>query len=223
MKLVHTEVSGAIITEKKTFTEWIIESPGLFSKYLQEFYVQCERKEGKFVLSDNDKELDMSKCVEIIGNPFMVDINSRKILGKLYSELEELSRKEQMFEKTMRLTATVHEYILDLEQETNYILQFDNELEISALLKALGVRYEVIEDSFFERIVRYIKIAADVLKTKLFIFVNIRSFLSDIQMMELVKEISYQDIKVLFIENQERDCLEGGFRYIIDKDGCEIY
>ena len=74
MKLFHTEVSGAIITEKKTFTEWIIESPGLFSKYLQEFYVQCEREEGKFVLSDNDKELDMSKCVEIIGNPFMVYI-----------------------------------------------------------------------------------------------------------------------------------------------------
>ena len=128
-----------------------------------------------------------------------------------------------MFEKTMRLTATVHEYILDLEQETNYILQFDNELEISALLKALGVRHEEIEDSFFERIVRYIKIAADVLKTKLFVFVNIRSFLSDTQMLELVKEISYQGIKVLFIENQERDCLEGGFRYIIDKDGCEIY
>ena len=223
MKLVYADVSGEIITEKKSFTEWIIESPGLFSKYLQEFYVQCERKEGKFVLSDNDKELDMSKCVEIIGNPFMVDINSRKILGKLYSELEELSRKEQMFEKTMRLTATVHEYILDLEQETNYILQFDNELEISALLKALGVMHEEIEDSFFERIVRYIKIAADVLKTKLFVFVNIRSYLLDTQMQELVKEISYQDIKVLFIENQERDCLEGGFRYIIDKDGCEIY
>lgn len=223
MKLVYADVSGEIITEKKSFTEWIIESPGLFSKYLQELYEQCERKEGKFVLSDNDKELDLSKCVEIIGNPFAVDIKNRKILGKLYAELDELSGKEQMFEKTMRLTATVHEYILDLEQETNYILQFDNELEISALLKALGVRYEVIEDSFFERIVRYIKIAADVLKTKLFVFVNIRSFLSDIQMMELVKEISYQDIKVLFIENQERDCLEGGFRYIIDKDGCEIY
>ena len=223
MKLVYADVSGEIITEKKSFTEWIIESPGLFSKYLQELYEQCERKEGKFVLSDNDKELDLSKCVEIIGNPFAVDINNRKILGKLYAELDELSGKEQMFEKTMRLTATVHEYILDLEQETNYILQFDNELEISALLKALGVRYEVIEDSFFERIVRYIKIAADVLKTKLFVFVNIRSFLSDIQMMELVKEISYQNIKVLFIENQERDCLEGGFRYIIDKDGCEIY
>ena len=223
MKLVYADVSGEIITEKKSFTEWIIESPGLFSKYLQELYEQCERKEGKFVLSDNDKELDLSKCVEIIGNPFAVDINNRKILGKLYAELDELSGKEQMFEKTMRLTATVHEYILDLEQETNYILQFDNELEISALLKALGVRYEVIEDSFFERIVRYIKIAADVLKTKLFVFVNIRSFLSDIQMMELVKEISYQNIKVLFIENQDRDCLEGGFRYIIDKDGCEIY
>ena len=68
-----------------------------FSKYLQELYEQCERKEGKFVLSDNDKELDLSKCVEIIGNPFAVDINNRKILGKLYAELDELSGKEQMF------------------------------------------------------------------------------------------------------------------------------
>ena len=49
------------------------------------------------------------------------------------------------------------------------------------------------------------------------------SGLNDRQFDELIKEIKYQEIKVLFSENQERDCAEGGIRYIIDKDGCEIY
>lgn len=35
--------------------------------------------------------------------------------------------------------------------------------------------------------------------------------------------ISYQEVKALFIEDQERSCMEGGRRYIIDTDGCEIY
>lgn len=39
----------------------------------------------------------------------------------------------------------------------------------------------------------------------------------------VIQEIKYQEIKALFIENQERPCIEGGMRYIIDKDGCEIY
>ena len=40
---------------------------------------------------------------------------------------------------------------------------------------------------------------------------------------ELIKEIRYQEAKILFMGSQERACLEGGMRYIIDRDGCEIY
>ena len=58
---------------------------------------------------------------------------------------------------------------------------------------------------------------------RLFVFVNLRSYLTDEQMQELIKEVIYQEIQALFIENQERACLEGGMRYIIDKDYCEIF
>ena len=61
------------------------------------------------------------------------------------------------------------------------------------------------------------------LRIKLFVFVNLRSYLTDAQMKALIQEITYQEVQVLFIENQERACLEGGMRYIIDKDRCEIY
>ena len=58
---------------------------------------------------------------------------------------------------------------------------------------------------------------------KVFIFVNLRSYLSDAQMEELIKELEYQDVSGLFIENQQRSCLKGVKWYIIDKDQCEIY
>ena len=96
---------------------------------------------------------------------------------------------------------------MQLEQQTNYILSFADNLEIPALLKAVGIKHEEMEDDFFERIIRYVKIAVEVLSTKVFVFVNIRSYLTDEQIQELIKEIRYQEVKILFMENpnmQER-------------------
>ena len=41
---------------------------------------------------------------------------------------------------------------MHLEQQTNYILSFDDNLEIPALLKAVGIKHEEMEDDFFEKI-----------------------------------------------------------------------
>lgn len=223
MKMVHSELSGEIISESAAFTEWIIESPEYFSEYLQELYWQYEKADGRFVLSQGDKILELSKYLEIIVNPLAVEINSRKILSKLYINLEKISKEEQMYEKTLELTAYIHEYLMQLEQQTNYFLSFDASLEIPALLKAVGIKHEEMEEDFFERIIRYVKITVEILSIKVFVFVNIRSYLTDDQVQELIKEIRYQDAKILFMESQERACLEGGMRYIIDRDGCEIY
>lgn len=223
MKLVHTNLNTAVLSDKYVFTEWIIESPKLYAYYLQELFLQQNGEEGRFVLSDKEKELNIAKNMEIIVNPFQIEINGRKILNKLYAELDQLSKSELMYVKTLELTGKIQEYLLELEQNTEYVLEFDMDLDMPALFKSVGIRYEVQETDFFEQIIRYIKIAVNVLATKVFVFINIRSYLTDLQMQELIKEISYQDVKGLFIENHERSCMEGGMRYIIDRDGCEIY
>ena len=76
--------------------------------------------------------------------------------------------------------------------------------------------------NFLERLVRYMRIVERLLKKKLFVFVNLRSYLSNQQIDELIKEATYQEIQLLLIETCARDCIEGVTRYIIDKDGCEI-
>ena len=83
MKLVHGDLSGEIVNEQKECVEWIIESPELFSKYVGELYKQANKDEGEFVLSENNKEIDIAKYSEIVINPLSVEINNRKILYKI--------------------------------------------------------------------------------------------------------------------------------------------
>lgn len=210
------------MSNESLFTEWIIESPDYFSKFLDELWKQCENGIGHYVLSDNEKELDIRKNIELIFHPFTIDLNDKRILGKLYVELEQLAHSEQFFVRTQEMTQYILEYVLELEQRTDYILQTENELDLTMLLKSLSVKYEIMEESYLEKLVQYIKITSQLLKKKLYVFVNIRSYLTDEKMNLLIKEMMYQEIHILFIENQERSCLEGGIRYIIDADGCEI-
>lgn len=223
MKLVHFELSGIILDEKTEFMEWIIEMPEAFSEYVMELSAQIDGGEGRFVLSEKNKELDLAKKMDIIFNPFAVDINSKKILSKLYLELSALSKGEQMYVKTTELLRHLQEYMLDLEQCMEYILEFDEEADVTALLKAVNVHYETRDMDFLERLVQYIKILAAMTGIKLFVFVNLRSYLADYQIQELIKEMKYQDTRGLFIESQQKGCMEGVKQYIIDVDRCEIY
>ena len=101
----------------------------------------------------------------------------------------------------------LQEYLLQLEQETDYILDLADEIDFASLFKAFGIKYEVLEENFLERLVRYMRIVER---------------LSNQQIDELIKEATYQEIQLLLIETCARDCIEGVTRYIIDKDGCEI-
>lgn len=212
-----------MLRETCAFSEWIIESPDLFTKYVQELYAQCGRSEGGFVLSEDGNEIDLPKAADMIMNPLGLDLNEKKIVSKLYSELVKISVSEVMYEKTTELTRYIADYIMNLEDSANYTIQFSEKLDIAVLLKAMNVKYEEIEESLLEHLARYIKLVADLLGVRLLIFVNIRSYLNDKQLAALIQEIKYQEIKALFIENQEKGCVEDGMRYIIDKDGCEIY
>lgn len=223
MKLAHVELEKIFDFGIGCVLEWIIETPELFSEYLQELLKQQNGQEGRFVLSNNDKTLDISKCVEVILNPFSVDINDKKILNKLYVELNELAFSEQFYIQTQELVFDIYQYLFELEQETEYMLTTEDEIDFTAVFKAVGMKHEVCEDNFWETLTRYIKIITEVLKVKLIVLVNIRSFLSDEQVQEFIKTVMYEEVGILLLENQERTCICGLQRYIIDKDKCEIY
>lgn len=223
MKLVHPELSRAIIDDTVDYTEWIVEAAESFATFVYELKNQCDGNDGRYVLSDADKELGISKNMDIVFDIFSIDINSKKIVNKLYEEMQQVAYSEKLYVKTQEIAQSIQKYILELEQETDYILTFTEDVDWMAIFKALRVQHEIIEEDYFEKLIRYIKVATVVMKYKIFVFVNLRSYFSDLQMQKLIQEAIHQEVKLIFVENCVKDCMGEGLRYIIDRDQCEIY
>lgn len=222
MKLVHKDLECQIVLEKFKQCEWIIESPELWAKYVQELYAQSEGKEGNFVLSEADAEISIEKYVEVIINPFSVSINDKKILNRLYSELSGIAFGEEMYMQTQEIQSQLQNYFLKLEQLSTCILTMDSEIDIVAVCKAVGVKNESFSEDFFENLNQYIKVSVELLRKKVVVLVNAGSYMNNEQMEEISKTAVHNEIRLLFLENQQRNFSSEVVRYIIDKDGCEI-
>lgn len=223
MKLVHPRLKGQLLFLEGKLCEWIIESPELFTEYLQELYEQKNGKEGGFILSEREEEIDLGKKSEIILNPFDVNINDKKILSKLYSELVKLTMNEEMYLQTQKIKDELEEYFYNLEYQSSYFLQMNREFSFSNLLKTVEVKFQDTTESFLEKLIQYIKIQAELFHCRLIIFVNIRSFLTTENLRILLDEVLRYEVAILLLENQQRKLLNHVNRYIIDNDQCEIF
>ena len=221
MKLVHVNMERKLLDDN-VVTEWVIEAPEEFTRYVQELYMQCEGAEGDFVLSDGEKELGIAKNVEFLDSVLDLDVNERKILGKLYADLEQLAYSEKFVVRTQEMIQYLRTYIFELEQETDFMLDVDDGVDMSAIFKGNGVKLETVETGILEKIVHYIKVVRLLLKKQVFVFVNVSSYLTVRQVEQLIKEAAYQEVQILLIENAMRDCVNSERRCIIDSDKCEI-
>ena len=222
MKLVHVDFSRQLEIPRQNAVQWVIESPELFAQYVHDLYYQWGGQDGRFVLVEQDKELDFTKSVEMILNPFSVNLEDKRIITKLYQELQSIAVNEIMYQQTTELMQLLQQYFYELEQQSPYMLTMNQTNDVVPLLKALGVQLECETMDFFETLHLYIRIVAELLKKKLIVFVQIGRYFTPTQRQQLIQTAAHHDISLLFIETQELDYANDVPRYIMDVDGCEI-
>ena len=138
MKLVHVDLEKPIAIHRNCPTEWIIESPELFLKYVEQLQKQNQGEKGNFVLSKADTELNMKRDVELVLTPFSLDFADHRIQKRLFTELVKSAQNEEMFLETQRIIAELKKYIYQLEAVSGYELEQNEEIDLSALLKLMG-------------------------------------------------------------------------------------
>ena len=223
MKLTHIGLEARVSFERDCVNEWIIESPDLFMKYIRELLNQTNGYEGNFVLSEEDKIEKISKSVEVIINPFDVDVNDKKILNKIYDNLKSISIDEKNYVDTREITHLILRYIINIANDSDYIMDIDNEIDMTMLFKAAGVRLEQNPEDFIGNILKYIELTKDVLKKKLVVLVNFRNYINDIQYNEFIKMSRYKKLNILLMENTKKNTVSDVKQFVLDKDECEIF
>ena len=222
MNLVTKYLENSLEIKSKTINTLVIEDTHYFSLFLKGLIESTEIESDEFELIEDYKTVDMTKYVEVIFDIFNLEANSANILKKMYVELEEDLNTQEVYTKKVELESIIANITDELIYRSRFSLKA-GEINYQNLFKAIEIEFDYEKNSVLERLIEYIKVTSELLKTKVYIIVNLDSFLSEEELVELEKFLLYNDVKVLALQNTiRREVKPSENLRIVDKDLCEI-
>ena len=222
MRLVFTD--PLLEFNLNCLTPWtiVIENRELFTLFTGDLWNQCNGKPGRFIFSDDEKELSLEKKADFIFNIFDISCNGKKLLNKIYAELSEISNDELQIE-LHEVNSRIVSFLDLLSNKLPYELAFDLEPDIIGLFKAYNMRIDEDEEGATDKIVSYIRLSHQALGTELIIFINLRQFFEDKDIELIYEACKYEQVCVIDIEGNDSGVRLSDERcVIIDRDYCII-
>lgn len=222
MKLIERELGIEIEIKENIVSVLVIENVNLRLSIIEELYLQMFGKEGSWLLAENEKTYELSKYAELILEPFSLQLNSKKVKAKLHQEMKMIA-EDFFYSQGLEIHSQICSYLEMMMEKIPYPVQYQNEWNILELLKWYNV--ELVDEGVdaCEKLFNYIKLMNQVCGTVIFIMVNIKQYLSEIQLLELYKLARYSKIQLILIEfNMDHERIESEEVHILDKDHCLI-
>lgn len=220
MRLVHKDFEFRFEFKENKQGLLIVENPCLLREFIQNFRLGDE---GRFVLSDNNELLQIDKNLAYIIDFFNINLNERKILTKLNEIIKNEILNSELFLECNELCCKLETLSEQICLNIDYTINYTNDINTGTLIKFLNFKFKDDEVNILERLIDYLKINAELLKIKLFVFVNAMSYFNEYEIDKILEFVNYQKMNILFIENKLPEKIDGfGQIYIIDKDYCQI-
>lgn len=224
MKLIYPDYNYQIIFKEQNVNTVVIENEKEFTHLVGELLLQCDSKDGRFVLSDENKILKISTNMLCVINPLSLTLNSKKAVDKIYDQLQEVIQTSELYLSEKEMYSKILEFIQKSIEQYDYPLVVDDEIESRNIFKLVNLRWSDENDNLLDSIIDYMKINCRLLNYKVFAFVNLKSFLTTEELELLFRTCLYEKYNLLLIESTARvkrfDCERV---LVIDKDCCEIY
>lgn len=222
MKLLLPGVDHVFDMQENDITEIIIENQSLMRSMLTDVWNQVDGLDGLSIISEDDKQLPINKYIEVIDRFIPFNINRKSLLTKITSEIEKRALEPDYYAETTELLSKIEKLLMDVSYElSNIDIVFEN-ITVSSLIKFSGVSINEEYESLGEKLVDYMELVTEYDRRKLFLFVGLRSYLSDSELDLFVDTVRRRGYEVVLIEAVERIAINGIKRYIIDNDLCEI-
>lgn len=198
-----------------------LENPMTMQKFVSSLWRQSNGAVEDIFITDGDKSISLNKDVNMVFNPFSLDVNEKKILTKVMSEMQVIGETELYLEMT-ELNAAIVTFLDKLNQRMPYPLTYSLDLDVQQLLKSYAVKIDMQSESLSGRIVNYMKLGHQVLGVRLFVFLHLRDYLSMDDFEKIYEMVAYEQISVLLLESRMTDKLPQERWWIIDADNCII-
>lgn len=157
MRLVNAESGIALSLEEGNVSMLIIEEKLMRRQFVEELYKQCQGEMGNFILSDKNQILKMNKTTDFILSPFTIDYNNKRLMTKLYQEIQDNGNENYFCEKEQinsQIISLFDKLVLNVPYNIVTALDFT----FIDLCKMYDVRLDYSEDSFIEKLLDYFRV-----------------------------------------------------------------
>lgn len=221
MRLIYAKYEIEIQLRENEVYTLVLEQPVVFTDFLRNLMAQINGMEGELILSEGDQQLSVAKNVVLISNPLMVDSNEKRVLTRLYKELDQ-NVKNLMYEKYSMISAELLQFMEAMTATVPYQLSTETDLDIMALLKAYDVKIAVDGENPLERLIDYFRALSSICGIRVFVMLNLKHFFTEDQVAQLYESCFYSKIFLINLEGQENYILPEERCVIIDRDFCFI-
>lgn len=221
MKIVLSGIDQVLDCAGDAVCSVIIENQTLLYDIVSDIAAQLQGLDGRTVLSENNKVLRMDKYAEQIMQFVPFDMNRKGIVNKIVGELQHIAVDGDHYLQTSEMLAHWERYCMELEFELTGDINF-TKITVDSLIKAAGVEIVDDYDDLAERLVDYFRLVETYDCKKLFVLVNLRSYMPDCMAQLFLDSILERGYQVLLLEGMERPLLNHEKRYIVDADRCII-
>lgn len=220
MKLVHSLTGLHVDMIENQVNVIVIESPKLFAEYVTEMKRQLNGEEGQFVLSD--KEIcKLEKMLEMIVDPWAIDFNSKRIKSKLLQVAKE-EADEYCYEQFLETKGVLCQYAENVMEKISYPVSYNMDIDSMSLFKFLDIKIEIQSEKLIDTLIEYMKLLYDLCKIEVIVLVNIKTYLTDEEIIYLYQEALYQKIHLIMFEATLTKQNKYEKIVIIDADQCVI-
>ena len=169
---------------------------------------------------NNNEILKFSKEAEIVIDIFNIELNSKKIITKLYNVIESnMENMDEINEYTTKLRTLLYSNI----EELPFNFDINMEVNIQDLLKLYGVKIDIsMYIDFSEKLTFLIDVISTLKIGNILIIPNLKTYLTEEELIKIYKYSMYKDIKLLIIENSSSNILKYEKKLQIDESFCDI-
>lgn len=221
MKYTHPEIETVFDTANGSYNTLVVENQDLLRRLLTDLNDQLHGLSGQAVVSRNNTPVAASKFVELLDCFIPFEVNRKTLLNRVTAALERRASEAEHFKETADLLSAIESYLDELAFSFLCDVEF-TAVNISSIIKAAAPKIRIDAPTLAEQVLDFMELITEFNAQKLFVTLNMRSFVNDEDMERFADSAIAHGYDILAIESFEHPKLKNERRVIIDRDLCEI-
>lgn len=217
MMLVHPLLETPIEILIETPVVFTIENPIALRDTVRMFM----EGDSELVLSENLNILDVTKNMEFVHNVWNLEFDAKKVETRLSAEAAKIA--EENMKQTEDVVLALREFGDYINSEFELPTKYLFSQETEKILKLLHFSIDTDGMTLPEKLLTYMEVCRQYFGKKLFVFLNLKNFLSKEELIKFYQNAGYEEFYVLLLEGVVHERItERESIIILDKDLCMI-